>query len=290
MYCGEQQDDTTGLYYLRARYMNPATGTFTSMDTYGGSVFDPTSLHKYLYANANPVSYTDPSGYFSLGELVSCQSIMQVLSKSWSFILLNTIKGAIVGAACGAVDSILGGNNITQVLKDALKGALWGAVLGALISTLVCLGVVYSWAIIALQFCRGIFVVLGGYGAYISAKEGHPLQAVFRALLALYSFKKMGKLIDNVKLYHAEHIEFVKQNIGPDFKPYGPKSQEGVNPNSLKPSKDLSTLDTTRMKNAVQYAENKPIIVDEKGSVLDGHHRLKFAIDNNKPVDVSIGY
>jgi hypothetical protein len=212
--------------------MNPATGTFTSMDTYGGSVFDPTSLHKYLYANANPVSNTDPSGYFSLGEVVSCQSIMQVLSKSWSVIVLNAIKGAIAGAVLGAVDSILGGNSITQVFKGALKGALWGAALGALITTLACLGAVYAWAIFALQVCRGIFVVLGLFGAYVSAKEGHPLQAVFRALLALYSFKKMGKLIDDVKLYHAKHVEFVKQNIGPDFKPYGPKVQEGVNPNS----------------------------------------------------------
>lgn len=43
--------------------MNPATGTFITQDTYSGTVFDPTSLHKYLYANANPVMYTDPSGY-----------------------------------------------------------------------------------------------------------------------------------------------------------------------------------------------------------------------------------
>ena len=58
---GEQQD-ATGLYYLRARYMNPATGSFTQMDTYGGSLSDPMSLHKYLFANANPVKYRDPSG------------------------------------------------------------------------------------------------------------------------------------------------------------------------------------------------------------------------------------
>ena len=36
------------------------------MDTYQGSTFDPVSLHKYLYANANPVMYVDPSGYNSL--------------------------------------------------------------------------------------------------------------------------------------------------------------------------------------------------------------------------------
>ena len=71
LYCGEQLDSTTGLYYLRARYMNPTTGTFTTMDTYQGSLFDPVSLHKYLYANANPVMNVDPSGYatHSLSEM-----------------------------------------------------------------------------------------------------------------------------------------------------------------------------------------------------------------------------
>ena len=63
---GEEQD-ATGLYYLRARYMDPSTGTFTSMDTYGGKAFDPVSLHKYLFANSNPVKYKDPSGHASLG-------------------------------------------------------------------------------------------------------------------------------------------------------------------------------------------------------------------------------
>lgn len=43
--------------------MDTTTGRFTSMDSYLGSVDDPVSLHKYLYANANPVNYIDPSGY-----------------------------------------------------------------------------------------------------------------------------------------------------------------------------------------------------------------------------------
>ena len=62
-YCGEQFDETTGLYYLRARYMDTSTGRFISQDSYAGSISDPISLHKYLYANANPVMYSDPSGY-----------------------------------------------------------------------------------------------------------------------------------------------------------------------------------------------------------------------------------
>ncbi len=43
--------------------MDTTTGRFTSMDSYLGSVDDPVSLHKYLYANANPINYIDPSGY-----------------------------------------------------------------------------------------------------------------------------------------------------------------------------------------------------------------------------------
>ena len=68
LYTGEQYNESTGLYYLRARYMSPETGTFTTMDTYAGTLDNPVSLHKYLYANGNPVMYTDPTGNFSLME------------------------------------------------------------------------------------------------------------------------------------------------------------------------------------------------------------------------------
>ena len=69
LFAGEQFDPVTGLYYLRARYMDPSVGTFISMDSYAGSIDDPVSLHKYLYANANPVSNSDPSGYFTLADI-----------------------------------------------------------------------------------------------------------------------------------------------------------------------------------------------------------------------------
>ena len=62
LFAGEQFDPVTGLYYLRARYMNPTVGTFISMDSNDGSIDDPVSLHKYLYANSNPVMYSDPIG------------------------------------------------------------------------------------------------------------------------------------------------------------------------------------------------------------------------------------
>ncbi|MEO7411822.1 MAG: Ig-like domain-containing protein [Opitutaceae bacterium] len=75
LYRGEQYDADLGLYFLRARYLNPASGRFWTQDSYEGRNEDPMSLNKYLYANADPVGHRDPSGNFSLCELQTAVSI-----------------------------------------------------------------------------------------------------------------------------------------------------------------------------------------------------------------------
>jgi RHS repeat-associated protein len=67
---GEQFDANLGFYYLRARYMNPSSGRFWTMDRAEGSVYDPATLHKYLYSNGDPVNRIDPSGRMSSEMLV----------------------------------------------------------------------------------------------------------------------------------------------------------------------------------------------------------------------------
>jgi RHS repeat-associated protein len=63
LFAGEQYDPALGLYYNRARYLNPTTGRFWSMDTLAGNDDDPASLHRYLYARGNPINRIDPSGH-----------------------------------------------------------------------------------------------------------------------------------------------------------------------------------------------------------------------------------
>jgi|GEM_PF-1575289 len=65
--CG-QFDSDLGFYYLRARYYKPDTGRFWTSDTYKGSNNDPLSLHKYLYAQNDPVDNVDPIGLYSQEE------------------------------------------------------------------------------------------------------------------------------------------------------------------------------------------------------------------------------
>ncbi len=62
LYAGEELDPDLHVYYLRARYMNAATGRFLSVDPYLGDLTDPISLHRYLYAAADPVNNRDPNG------------------------------------------------------------------------------------------------------------------------------------------------------------------------------------------------------------------------------------
>jgi len=69
LYAGEQWDNHAQHSYNRARYYNPYNGRFNRVDPFSGISSDPQSLHKYLYAHANPVNMTDPSGLFTFGGL-----------------------------------------------------------------------------------------------------------------------------------------------------------------------------------------------------------------------------
>jgi RHS repeat-associated protein len=67
LYSWELFDGTLGQYMNRARYYDQSIGRFSSLDSYEGDAGSPQSLHKYLYANANPESNRDPSGMMSEG-------------------------------------------------------------------------------------------------------------------------------------------------------------------------------------------------------------------------------
>ena len=62
-YTGGRYDETTGLYYLNARYYNPEDGRFLSEDTYRGEANEPDTQHLYVYCADNPINYVDPSGH-----------------------------------------------------------------------------------------------------------------------------------------------------------------------------------------------------------------------------------
>ena len=55
-YFGQTYDETTGLYYLRARYYDPTTGRFTQQDP------AEDGYNWYIYCVHNPIAYVDDTG------------------------------------------------------------------------------------------------------------------------------------------------------------------------------------------------------------------------------------
>jgi len=80
-----REEDSTGLYYYRARYYDPFIGRFISEDPLG---FDAGDVNFYVYVGNNPVNASDPTGL--IDTLAAIQSGLGMLSSG---------AGAVVGVA-----------------------------------------------------------------------------------------------------------------------------------------------------------------------------------------------
>jgi RHS repeat-associated protein len=120
-YAGEQFDAALGDYYLRQRFYDTSSGRFGRMDTWEGKLYKPSTLHKYTYAHNNSVNWIDPSGYYTLTEVMATSAIIGALvggsigayygtQQSGKFFSYDTLKYALVGAIGGAAaGAMLGG-------------------------------------------------------------------------------------------------------------------------------------------------------------------------------------
>jgi len=103
LYRGEAFDPNVGFYYLRARWMDPAVGRFVTQDSFVGFSMDPQSLHKYSYANADPINLLDPSGYMSLAEQGAVSQGVGILAT------LSNVSLRVYVAASSAWPAAVGG-------------------------------------------------------------------------------------------------------------------------------------------------------------------------------------
>ncbi|MHB2024532.1 MAG: RHS repeat-associated core domain-containing protein [Mycobacteriales bacterium] len=78
--------DPTGLYYLNARYYDPATGQFLSRDLLAALTGSP-----YGYVGDNPLNYGDPSGLATIGECAGVSSFLGVIKLGVGACLARTI-------------------------------------------------------------------------------------------------------------------------------------------------------------------------------------------------------
>ena len=113
LYSGEQLDQETDNYYLRARYYNPAQARFTSVDPFEGRVYEPNTLNDYIYAGSNPVMFVDPSGeQYTVASLGLASSI----SAGLRGVQVSTINRALIKElGCGLVEY-----SIESVIREGI--------------------------------------------------------------------------------------------------------------------------------------------------------------------------
>ena len=105
-FAGAFYDSTTGLYKFGIRYYDPTLGRWTQQDPLGGSLFDPSTGNRYIYADDDPTNLTDPHGSIS----VSGGAIYFTNSDVGFFLLTAATTGAYaIAAALDFVSTLLGG-------------------------------------------------------------------------------------------------------------------------------------------------------------------------------------
>jgi RHS repeat-associated protein len=118
-FSGEQLDDRTGLYHLRARQYDPGTGRFLTTDPVTSATTDP-FVSAYAYVRNVPTRHTDPSG--------------------------RCLPAAAAGAATGA--QVFGGGGIVLGPGGVAVGASGGAAAGAAAGALICVGgAIAAWVV-----------------------------------------------------------------------------------------------------------------------------------------------
>ncbi len=154
-FTGHEQMDGVGLIHMGGRVYDAEIGRFVSADPFIQDRTSLQNLNRYTYVNNNPLSYTDPSGYFFKKLFKKLwKAIKNIIRANFNFFIkrplkalgramaavpgLSAIAGAVicnVNAACWAIyNKVMLGLNAAiglangQSIGDVAKGFAIGAV------------------------------------------------------------------------------------------------------------------------------------------------------------------
>jgi RHS repeat-associated protein len=129
-FTGHEQLDGVGLIHMNGRVYDPELGRFLSADPYVGTPANPQNLNRYSYVNNNPLSYTDPSGYFvkklfkgvkKLFDNKVFRAAVAIVGSAFTFGYVGLLTSSpFWGAVAGG---FVGGSIATGTLKGGVIGA-----------------------------------------------------------------------------------------------------------------------------------------------------------------------
>ena len=144
-YTGHEHLDVFGLVHMNGRVYDPQLGRFLSADPHVQALGSTQALNRYSYVMNNPLSYTDPSGYFFKSifrgvkrafKKIFRNKVVRVAGAmafaywggSWGANLLFNTKNALAASAVGGFGAgfIASGGNLRAAFVGGLTGAGFG--------------------------------------------------------------------------------------------------------------------------------------------------------------------
>jgi len=143
-FTGHEHADGLGIIHMNGRIYDPKLGRFLQADPVVQAPKNSQSLNRYTYVYNNPLSYTDPTGYFSLkrffkkwGRLIVAVVVSYITYGAASGWAAGWLAGTAlagnsiaIGSIAGAISGFVGGAIISGNLNGAVKGAFAGAIMG----------------------------------------------------------------------------------------------------------------------------------------------------------------
>jgi len=135
LYQGQQLDNESSLYYLRARYYDPLIGRFISKDPVKGSLTNPQTQNPYAYSLNNPINLSDPSGEFFETAWDIANIAYDICTGDWGALAVDTASAFIpfvpagitkVGKVAKGLGNISGGSTTANQALKAAEGWLGG--------------------------------------------------------------------------------------------------------------------------------------------------------------------
>ena len=167
-FTGHELLESVGLIHMNGRVYDPEIGRFLSADPFLSVTVNLQKLNRYTYVMNNPLSYTDPTGYFSLKKFV--KKFVKKIFKNKIVQTIAQVAASVVGviynqpwlpaATSAAFTKINGGS-----WGDAAKAAAISFVTAKAFNTA---GTMFKDDLIARGFSHGI---IGGLRSSVSGGD-----------------------------------------------------------------------------------------------------------------------
>jgi RHS repeat-associated protein len=100
-YTGHEHLDHLGLVHMNGRIYDASLGRFMSADPFIAQATNLQNYNRYAYVNNNPLSYTDPSGYWSWNPFKAVKQITRAVFKALGPEVSSLVIAVGAGIACG---------------------------------------------------------------------------------------------------------------------------------------------------------------------------------------------